>query len=171
MFTSNGDCLKEIVEEEHQDAILCGISLDEQGNVIICNNEVHILSPEGKPLRKLSRDNFRPFDCLYYDRKIFVSNLATHTIDVFDFKGKFLKEIGKQGTGNGEFSLPSGLAIDKTGQLVVTFINGFQVLTADGKFVAKFGGDVFRGPRGLSVLKDGRYIVTNYLKDEFLIFE
>ena len=109
--------------------------------------------------------------CLYYERKIFVSNLATHTIDAFDREGMFLKKIGKKGTGYGEFIRPSGLAIDETGQLVVTDNNGVQVFTSDGKFVTKFGGDVLSCAQGVSVLKDGRIIVTDYLTNQVLIFE
>ena len=175
LFNPNGDYVKQIGDEE-KDVDWYGISLAEpQGNVIVCNKKygyraVHILSPEGELLKKLTRDDFDPFDCLYYERKIFVSNWATHKIDVFDCEGKFLKEIGKQGTGNGEFIYPAGLAIDKTGQLVVTDKNGVQVFTLDGKFVTKFGGDVLSEAFGVSVLKNGCIIVTDCRKSHLLIF-
>ena len=176
LFNPNGDYIKEISDEENQDAGWGGITLDEQGNVIVCNwkddNEaVHILSPEGRLLKKLTRDDFDPFDCLYYERKIFVSNWTIHTIDVFDCEGKFLKEIGKRGTGKGEFSYPSGLAIDKTGHLVVADYNGVQVFTLDGMFVTKFGSNVIEDPRGVSVLKDGGIIVTDLKTCQLLIFQ
>ena len=175
LFNPNGEYIKEICDEENQDALWSGISLDEHGNVIVCNREddneaVHILSPEGKLLKKLTRDDFNPFDCLYYERKIFVSNLATDTIDVFDCEGKFLNEIGKRGTRNGEFIEPVGPAIDKTGHLVVADDNGAQVFTLDGMFVTKFARDVLKDPRGVSVLKDGRVIVTDFKKHQLLIF-
>ncbi|XP_078346713.1 E3 ubiquitin-protein ligase TRIM71-like [Oculina patagonica] len=176
LFNPNGDYIKEIGDEENQDAIWYGISLDEQGNVIVCNQKdfnqaVHILSPEGKLLKKLTRDDFTPYDCLYYERKIFVSNWATHTIDVFYCEGNFLREIGTGGIENGEFCYPVGLAIDKTGHLVVSDDNGVQVFTLDGKFVTKFESAVFSDPRGVSVLKDGRIIVTNLITNQLLIFE
>ena len=176
LFNPNGDYIKEISDEDNQDAEWYGISLDELGNVIVCNQEddnkaVHVLSPEGKRLNKLSRDDFNPFDCLYYERKILVFNWATHTIDVFDCEGKFLNKIGKQGTGNGEFSYPSGLAIDKTGHLVVADYNGVQVFTFDGMFVTKFARDVLVYRRDVSILKDGRVIVTDSFEGQFLIFE
>ena len=97
--------------------------------------------------------------------------MSTDTIDVFDCEGKFLNEIGKHGTGNGEFSWPAGLAIDKTGHLVVADVNGAQVFTLDGMFVTKFASDVLLNPYGVSVLKDGRVIVTDNDEDQFLIFE
>ena len=175
LFNPNGDYIKEISDAENQDGECYGISLDEQGNVIVCNRKayneaVHILSPEGKLLKKLSRDDFYPFDCLYYERKIFVSNLATDTIDIFDCEGKFLNELGKSGTRNGEFIEPVGLAIDKTGHLVVTDENGVQVFTFDGMFVTKFGSNVLKDLRGVSILKDGRVIVTDFKKHQLLIF-
>ena len=174
LFNPNGDYIKGISDEEN--ALWYGITSDEQGNVIACkrkgdNKTVHILSPEGKLLKKLSRDYFNPFDCLYYERKIFVCNWTTDRVDVFDCEGKFLNEISKHGPGNGEFRFPSGLAIDKTGHLVVADDNGVQVFTLDGKFVTKFTSDVFSNPYGVSVLKDGRLIVTYCDKNQFLIFE
>ena len=176
LFNPNGDYIKEMSDEENQDAIWRGITLDERGNVIVCNwkddyEAVHIISPEGKLLKKLSRDFFCPFYCLYYERKIFVSTWATDTIDVFDCEGKFLNEIGKHGSGNGEFSRPTGLAIDKTGHLVVADDNGVQVFTLDGMFVTKFRSNVIEDPRGVSVLKDGRIIVTDLKTCQLLIFQ
>ncbi|KAL9955295.1 hypothetical protein ACROYT_G036598 [Oculina patagonica] len=176
LFDPNGDYIKRIADEENQDAWWYGISLDNQGNIIVCNQEdcyeaVHFLSPEGKLLKKLTRDDFTPYDCLYYERKIFVSNWATHTIDVFYCEGNFLREIGTGGIENGEFCYPVGLAIDKTGHLVVSDDNGVQVFTLDGKFVTKFESAVFSDPRGVSVLKDGRIIVTNLITNQLLIFE
>ena len=74
LFNPNGDYIKKICDEESQDADWYGITSDEHGNVIVCSQEdvnkaVHILSPEGKLLKQLSRDDFNPFDCLYYERK------------------------------------------------------------------------------------------------------
>ena len=72
LFNPSGDYIKEISDEEN--ALWYGITSDEQGNVIVCNGKddeaVHILSPEGKLLKKLSRDDFNPIDCLYYERKV-----------------------------------------------------------------------------------------------------
>ena len=176
LFNPNGEYINEISDEENQDALWDGISIDEYGNVIACNQgstkkAVHILSPEGKLLNKLTRDDFDPRDCLYYDRKIFVSNSYIDTIDIFDCEGKLLKEIGEQDTENGEFLYPSGLAIDKTGHLVVADRNGVQLLTLDGMFVTKFASGVLVDPLCVSVLKDGRIIVNDIGKSQLLIFE
>ncbi len=67
--------------------------------------------------------------------------------------------------------LPTGLAIDKAGHLVVADESGLQVFTLDGMFVTMFGGDVLSDPYGVSVLKDGRIIVTDGDKGRLLVFE
>lgn len=168
LINPNGDYMKVISDNENQG--WGGITLDEEENIIVCKGGVHILSPEGQLLKTLKRDYFVPFDCVLYGRKIFVSNWATDAVDVFDCEGKFLKEIGKHGSGSGSFRQPTGLAIDKTGLLVVADENGVQIFTPDGMFVTKFGDDIVSDPYGVSVLRDGRIIVTDGYKGRLFIF-
>jgi DNA-binding beta-propeller fold protein YncE len=61
-------------------------------------------------------------------------------ISVFDRNGKFLRVIGKTGTGPGEFRTPHAVEFDSRGQLVVADRHNHrvQVLTKEGKFVAEF---------------------------------
>src|SRR5207248_11765779 len=40
-------------------------------------------------------------------------------ITVYDRNGKFFKEWGKSGTGNGEFNFPGGLVVGRDGRLYV----------------------------------------------------
>src|SRR5262249_4070241 len=62
-------------------------------------------------------------------------------ITVDDRSGKFLKEWGKSGTGNGEFNYPGGLAAGRDGRLYVADQTNrrVQVFDAEGKFVTKWG--------------------------------
>lgn len=99
-----------------------------------------------------------------------MSNWATNTVDVLGCDGKLLQEIGKQGSGNAEFSRPTGLAINKTGQLVVADDSGVQVFTADGMFVTKFGIFVLSNPYGVSVSNSGRVIVSDVDEDQLQFF-
>jgi DNA-binding beta-propeller fold protein YncE len=61
-------------------------------------------------------------------------------ISVFDKNGKFLRSIGKAGTGPGEFRTPHALEFDSKGQLVVADRHNHrvQVLTKAGKFVLEY---------------------------------
>jgi DNA-binding beta-propeller fold protein YncE len=60
-------------------------------------------------------------------------------ISVFDKNGKFLRTIGKTGTGPGEFRTPHSVKFDSQGRLIVADRHNHrvQILTKDGKFVGK----------------------------------
>src|SRR5262249_17234329 len=72
-------------------------------------------------------------------------------ISVFDRNGKFLRTIGKAGTGPGEFRTPHALEFDSRGRLVVADRHNhrIQILTKDGRFVAEY--DDFGRTSGLAI--------------------
>jgi DNA-binding beta-propeller fold protein YncE len=61
-------------------------------------------------------------------------------ISVFDRTGKFLRTIGKTGTGPGEFRTPHALEFDSQGRLIVMDRHNHrvQVLTKEGQFVTQY---------------------------------
>jgi sugar lactone lactonase YvrE len=72
---------------------------------------------------------------------------------VFDKTGKFLRVMGKTGTGPGEFRTPHALEFDSKGRLVVADRHNhrIQVLTKEGKFVLEY--DDFGRTSGLAIDK------------------
>jgi DNA-binding beta-propeller fold protein YncE len=60
-------------------------------------------------------------------------------ISVFDRTGKFLRTIGKTGTGPGEFRTPHGIKFDSQGRLIVADRHNhrIQILGKDGKYVGE----------------------------------
>ena len=72
-------------------------------------------------------------------------------ISVFDKTGKFLRTIGKTGTGQGEFRTPHALEFDSQGRLIVADRHNhrIQVLTKDGTFVREY--DEFGRTSGLAI--------------------
>ena len=72
-------------------------------------------------------------------------------ISVFDRNGKFLRTIGKTGTGPGEFRTPHALEFDSMGRLVVADRHNHrvQILTKDGRFVREY--DDFSRSSGLAI--------------------
>jgi sugar lactone lactonase YvrE len=72
-------------------------------------------------------------------------------ISVFDHNGKFLRIIGKTGTGPGEFRTPHGLEFDSQGRLIVADRHNhrIQILTKDGKYVGEYRE--FGRPSGLAI--------------------
>ena len=61
-------------------------------------------------------------------------------ISVFDRAGKFLRVIGRTGTGPGEFRTPHALEFDSQGRLIVADRHNhrIQILTKEGKFIAEY---------------------------------
>ena len=61
-------------------------------------------------------------------------------ISVFDKNGKFLRTIGKAGTGPGEFRTPHGIEFDSQGRLIVADRHNhrIQILTKEGKYIGEY---------------------------------
>ena len=159
-----------------------GISLDSEGNVIVCDTGgkcVKIFSPNGNIIRTIGKEWLsKPMGCLCYEGKIFVSDFQKHVIKVYNSKGKFLHEFGRYGFNDGDLNHPVGLAVDKTGHLLVCCVGSHtvQVFTVHGKFVAKFGEQgkelgQFYIPTSALVLKSGCIVVCEFESDRLQMFE
>src|SRR5262249_16221763 len=137
---------------------------DNKGSVVIK------FSPEGKLLMTLGKPGARgnppealtdPTDVVTDPTSGEVYVAESHTdvtdpnlvgrISVFDKNGKFLRVIGKAGTGPGEFRTPHALEFDSKGRLIVADRHNhrIQILTKDGKFIAEY--DDFGRVSGLAV--------------------
>lgn len=62
-------------------------------------------------------------------------------VSVYSANGKLLREWGKSGTGDGEFSWPGGIAISRSGRVYVADQTNrrVQVFDREGMFLAKWG--------------------------------
>jgi DNA-binding beta-propeller fold protein YncE len=137
---------------------------DKKGSVVVK------FSPEGKVLMTLGKPGVRgnPPDALTEpthaitdpaNGDIYVSESHTNVedpnligrISVFDRNGKFLRVIGKTGTGPGEFRTPHMMAFDSQGRLIVADRHNhrIQILTKDGKYVGDYRE--FSRPSGLAI--------------------
>ena len=130
-------------------------------------------SPEGKVLMTLGKPGVRgnppealtdPTDVVTDPANGDVYIAESHTdvtdpglvgrISVFNKSGKFLRTIGKAGTGPGEFRTPHALEFDSKGRLIVADRHNhrIQILTKDGKFIAEY--DDFGRSSGLAIDKN-----------------
>ena len=143
---------------------------DKKGSVVIK------FSPEGRVLMTLGKPGVRgnppealtdPTDVVTDPANGDVYVAESHTnvndanlvarISVFDRNGKFLRTIGKTGTGPAEFRTPHAIEFDSQGRLIVADRHNhrIQILTRDGKFVAEY--DNFGRTSGLAI--DGNDVI------------
>ena len=144
-----------------------GIHVDVDGNVWVADaraegdkgSVVVKFSPEGRVLLTLGKAGVRgnppealtdPTDVLTDSGNGDVYVAESHTdvadpnlvgrISVFDKAGKFLRTIGKSGTGPGEFRTPHALEFDSQGRLIVADRHNHrvQILTKDGRFISEY---------------------------------
>jgi DNA-binding beta-propeller fold protein YncE len=157
-----------------------GIHVDRDGNVWVTDaradpatskgSVVVKFSPDGKVLMTLGKPGVKgnppealtePTDVVTDPGNGDVYVAESHTdvtdpnligrISVFDKNGKFLRTIGKAGTGPGEFRTPHALEFDSMGRLVVADRHNHrvQILTKDGRFVREY--DDFGRSSGLAI--------------------
>ena len=154
------------------------VSVGTDDHIIVCDKgdkSVKVLSPDGTELLQ----SFSTPDCdaspwfaVYHQDMFFVSYGRAHCVKAFTMEGVFLYDIGSEGSGDGQLSSPTGLAIDKFNNLIVCDSdNGrLQVFSLDGKFV----NSVYAGmidPIAVAVTGDGHMLVCDLEKSCIYIFQ
>jgi tripartite motif-containing protein 71 len=105
---------------------------------------------------------------------VYVADTDNHRVMKFDLTGfpgsppSLLTKWGTQGSGDGQFTSPEGIAVDSAGNVWVTdaVADRVQEFDSNGNFLAKFGssgtGDgQFTSPQGITVDAAGNVYVTD----------
>jgi DNA-binding beta-propeller fold protein YncE len=90
------------------------------------------------------------------------SPLAAHGNENTTKAPRFVREWGQQGSENGEFDFPIGIAINSADEIFVTdFTNArVQKFTSDGKFLSAFAVSPF--PGGIALDHDGDVYIAHF---------
>ncbi len=154
-----------------------GLSLDASGNVWVTDvgaHQVRQFSPAGRLLltlgefRKAGNDRAhfnRPTDVAFGpDGTVYVSDGYKNTRVVrFTREGRYLGEWGVPGKGPGQFDLPHGIAVDRSGQVYVADRenNRLQIFDSNGRYLSEWGTDRLGDPYGVTVAPDGSIYVVD----------
>jgi DNA-binding beta-propeller fold protein YncE len=135
---------------------------DREGNVLLT------LGKKGVPGDGLDRFN-RPTDvAVATSGEFYVTDgYGNARVMKFSKEGKFLKQWGKQGTGEGEFDIPHAICLDAKGRLYVGDRENkrVQVFDADGKFLDQWNES--GAPYGLFLSGDRLFVAdgtANWVK-------
>ena len=117
------------------------------------------------------------------NRLLYVADVDQDQVLVYDADSlKLKRRIGTAGhkhelTTPGDFARPSGLAVDREGNLYVadTLNNRIEIFDGDGKFISTFGkpGDgpgYFSRPKGVAIDSDGHIWVVDGMQDRVQVF-
>ena len=83
-----------------------------------------------------------------------------HKIRVFNKQGEPVKTFGQQGSGNGQFSNVTGIAVDSSNHLYIgnRYNNRIEVLGTDGQFIRQIGAGQLLEPWGVTVNNEHVYV-------------
>ncbi len=109
---------------------------------------------------------------------LYVVDTAGHRVVGYGSDGTQVFEAGGRGTGNGEFTFPVAVALDRSGHVHVTDSMNFrvQILDPGGGFLGSFGqsgrspGD-FDKTKGIAVDGDGHIYVVEGLHDVVHVYD
>jgi DNA-binding beta-propeller fold protein YncE len=167
-----------------------GLDVDASGTVYVADvtaKIIYVYDIDGKYLRKIAGPKF--FDRLSSvtvtpdGERIYVVDIGgvsseLHRVRVFNARsGEHLFDIGKRGSGPGEFNLPRDVAVGKNGQLYVVDGGNFRVQIFDrmGKYMGSFGtigkqlGN-FARPKEVATDSQGNVYVADAAFGNFQIF-
>jgi DNA-binding beta-propeller fold protein YncE len=152
-----------------------GLRIDHENNVWITDIGDHLVrkfSHDGTLLMTLGKpgvpgvgpDRFnQPTDVAVSPSGAFyvTDGYGNARVVAFSKEGRYLKEWGKKGTGDGEFHLPHAICLDRRGRLYVGDRENdrVQLFDPEGRFLASWtdGG----APFGLVLAEDGRLFVAD----------
>ena len=167
-----------------------GLDVDAAGNLYVADisaKAILVYAPDGRYLRRIGSDKwFQRLASVTVDpsgRRVYAVDLGgvsseQHQVRVFDgVSGAHLMDIGKRGSGPGEFNLPRDIAIGKDGRLYVVDGGNFRVVVFDheGRYLHSFGSigkqyGQFARPKEIAIDREGNVYVVDTAFGNFQVF-
>jgi sugar lactone lactonase YvrE len=109
------------------------------------------------------------------DFSIYALDVLNHRVQKFDHNGQFMSKWGTNGTGEGQFDFPSGIAVDSQYVYVTDHGNRIQIFDKQGQFLKTIGEagvdpGQFNKPEDIDVDTDGRIYVADSGNNRIQVF-
>jgi len=112
------------------------------------------------------------------NKRLYVVDTTTHSVNMYDQHGKLLNTIGRRGEQNGQFNYPTYIWLDNQRTLWITDSLNFRVqrFTTEGKYLGEFGkvgsgSGTFARPKGVATDKFGHIYIVDSLFHALQIFD
>lgn len=167
---------------------IIGLAMDDDDRLFVSDPGLHhilVFNKDRKATDVITEGLVEPSGMVIdtQNRLLYVSDVDQDIVQVYDADSfKLLRHIGTPGknhtlTDPGNFAKPTGLALDKEGNLYVadTLNDRIEVFDADGMFIRAWGknGDgpgYFARPKGVAVDSDGHVWVADGMQDRVQVF-
>lgn len=100
---------------------------------------------------------------------IWVNDTLNYRVKRFDWDGRLLASFGEEGSGQGAFARPKGLAVDGDGNIWVvdSLMDNIQIFDGDGRLLLVIGGrgrdkGEFWSPGGIAIEGDLVYVADTF---------
>jgi sugar lactone lactonase YvrE len=164
-----------------------GVAIDDDDRIFVSDGKLHRISIFNQKLEQIDEieDGLVDPVGLAIDREnriLYVADTQQDQVIAYDADTlKLLRKIGSGGhhelSTPGDFSGPTGVAVDQDGNLYVTDTMNYRVeiFDADGKFISQFGRHCdmpgcFAHPKGISIDSDGHVWVADSMIELLQVF-
>ncbi len=167
---------------------IIGLAMDDNDRLFVSDpglRHVLVFNPQHKAEDVITEDLVEPSGVAIdaQNRLLYVADVSLDQVLVYDADSlKLLRKIGTTGrnhelTTPGDFAKPTGVAVDKDGNLYVadTLNDRIEVFDADGVYLRTWGknGDgpgYFARPKGVAIDSDGHVWVADGMQDRIQVF-
>ncbi|XP_078657051.1 E3 ubiquitin-protein ligase TRIM71-like [Branchiostoma floridae x Branchiostoma belcheri] len=126
-----------------------------------------LLRHDGSLIREIGKGQLQNpwFMAMDESRDImFITDISANKVFVFDPDGNFKFSFGEKGEGEGQFQRPTGITLDRTGNIAVVNLDDgrVQVFGPDGTFRRTVATVRGKQPYGIALTPDGYMAVACY---------